>query len=59
MIVWTENSSCEIALSFQEKEGCDDLWKRIREVSYVLLSFCLFFIIISVFYWEVITLLLW
>ena len=32
MIIWTENSSCDIALSFQEKAGCDALWAKICEV---------------------------
>ncbi len=33
MIVWTENESCDIALSFQEKVSCDELWMKICEVS--------------------------
>ena len=32
MIEWSENTTCEVALSFQEKAACDDLWKRIHEV---------------------------
>ena len=34
MIVWTENETCDIALSFQEKAACDELWMKICEVSY-------------------------
>ena len=46
MIVWTENSACEIALSFKEKAACDELWMKICEVSCVFrklfVVFCLF-----------------
>ena len=31
LIVWDEND-IEKALSFQEKQGCDDVWSKIREV---------------------------
>ena len=31
LIVWDENE-VEKALSFQEKQGCDDVWSKIREV---------------------------
>ena len=31
LIVWVENA-VEKALSFQEKQGCDDVWSKIREV---------------------------
>ena len=31
LIVWDENE-IEKALSFQEKQGCDDVWSKIREV---------------------------
>lgn len=30
--MWTEDDSCDLALSFQEKTGCDDLWTKICEV---------------------------
>lgn len=32
LIVWTEDDSCDLALSFQEKAGCDDLWATICEI---------------------------
>ena len=32
LIVWTEDDSCDLALSFQEKAGCDDIWSKICEV---------------------------
>lgn len=32
MIIWTENDSCDLALSFQEKTACDELWMKICEV---------------------------
>jgi len=31
--MWPENNTCELALSFQEKSGCDEVWKTIRKVS--------------------------
>lgn len=30
--MWTENESCDLALSFQEKAGCDDIWEKICQV---------------------------
>ncbi|KAJ3350612.1 AP-1 complex subunit beta-1 [Entophlyctis luteolus] len=32
LIVWTEEDGTDMALSFQEQEGCEDLWKAIREI---------------------------
>ena len=32
LIVWSEDDSCELALSFQEKLGCDEVWSRLCEV---------------------------
>ena len=32
MIVWMEDDSYDLALSFQDKAGCDDLWTKICEV---------------------------
>ena len=32
LIVWTENESMDLALSFQEKTGCNDLWAKICDV---------------------------
>lgn len=35
LIVWTENESMDLALSFQEKSGCNDLWAKICDVSII------------------------
>ena len=32
LIVWTEDEAMDLALSFQEKADCDDLWARICDV---------------------------
>jgi protein phosphatase-4 regulatory subunit 3 len=32
LIAWTENEMCDVALSFQEKAGCDDIWEKICQV---------------------------
>lgn len=32
LIVWTENDNTDLALSFQEKTGCNDLWAKICDV---------------------------
>ena len=32
LIVWKEDELCDLALSFQEKAGCDELWDEICEV---------------------------
>ena len=37
LIVWTENESMDLALSFQEKNGCNDLWAKICDVCTVRL----------------------
>ena len=34
LIVWSEDDSCDLALSFQEKAGCDEVWSMICEVSF-------------------------
>lgn len=33
LIVWSEDDSCDLALSFQEKLGCDEVWGKICEVT--------------------------
>ena len=33
LIVWTEDEAMDLALSFQEKATCDDLWTKICDVS--------------------------
>lgn len=32
LIVWSENETCDLALSFQEKTGCSELWDRICRI---------------------------
>ena len=35
LIVWSEGENTDLALSFQEKAGCDEIWEKICEVSVV------------------------
>lgn len=43
--MWSEGDNYDLALSFQEKAGCDEIWEKICQVSYserlalVLMSF--------------------
>ncbi|TKR87890.1 hypothetical protein L596_012222 [Steinernema carpocapsae] len=32
LIVWSENETCDLALSFQEKTGCEEIWETICRV---------------------------
>ena len=32
LIVWSEGENYDLALSFQEKAGCDDIWENICDV---------------------------
>lgn len=32
LIVWSESDTCDLALSFQEKTGCEEIWAKICEV---------------------------
>lgn len=32
MIVWSDMDKRDMALSFQEKSGCDEIWEKICEV---------------------------
>ncbi|CAJ0946367.1 unnamed protein product, partial [Mesorhabditis belari] len=32
LIVWSESETCDLALSFQEKTGCEEIWAKICEV---------------------------
>uniref|UniRef100_A0A1I8AGL3 SMK-1 domain-containing protein n=1 Tax=Steinernema glaseri TaxID=37863 RepID=A0A1I8AGL3_9BILA len=32
LIVWSESESCDLALSFQEKSGCEEIWETICRV---------------------------
>lgn len=29
LIVWSESDTCDLALSFQDKSGCEDIWEKI------------------------------
>ena len=33
LIVWSEADNYDLALSFQEKAGCDEIWEKICQVS--------------------------
>lgn len=43
LIVWSEGDNFDLALSFQEKAGCDEIWEKICHVriDYVLISLTL------------------
>lgn len=32
LIVWTESDNYDLALSFQERDGCDEIWEKICQV---------------------------
>lgn len=32
LIVWSESETCDLALSFQEKAGCTDIWDKICRI---------------------------
>ena len=34
LIVWSEGENYDLALSFQEKAGCDEIWEKICQVSH-------------------------
>jgi protein phosphatase-4 regulatory subunit 3 len=36
LIVWAEAESCDLALSFQEKIGCDEIWEKICHVCVIV-----------------------
>ncbi|KAK8372738.1 hypothetical protein O3P69_017411 [Scylla paramamosain] len=33
LIVWSEGENFDLALSFQEKAGCDEIWEKICQIS--------------------------
>lgn len=33
LIVWSEADNYDLALSFQEKAGCDEIWEKICQAS--------------------------
>ena len=38
LIVWSEGDNFDLALSFQEKAGCDEIWEKICQVSHLSAS---------------------
>lgn len=51
LIVWSEGENFDLALSFQEKAGCDEIWEKICQVccySYSILVDDFFFFVIIV-----------
>lgn len=36
LIVWSEAENYDLALSFQEKAGCDEIWEKICQVTVVV-----------------------
>lgn len=38
LIVWSEGDNFDLALSFQEKAGCDEIWERICQVIIIFTS---------------------
>ena len=40
LIVWSEGENYDLALSFQEKAGCDEIWEKICQVMSEI--FCVF-----------------
>jgi len=34
LIVWSEGDNFDLALSFQEKAGCDEIWEKICQVGF-------------------------
>ena len=37
LIVWSEGENYDLALSFQEKAGCDEIWEKICQVKKFLI----------------------
>lgn len=44
LIVWSEADQYDLALSFQEKDGCDEIWEKICTVSVLTHSFHKFYL---------------
>lgn len=40
LIVWSEGDNFDLALSFQEKIGCDEIWEKICQVR--IICFCFY-----------------
>lgn len=53
LIVWSEGENFDLALSFQEKAGCDEIWEKICQVSSrSLLNVSIFWDILSRGVWN-------
>ena len=39
--MWSDMDKRDMALSFQEKSGCDEIWEKICEVNFLFFSFFL------------------
>ena len=39
LIVWSEGDNFDLALSFQEKAGCDEIWEKICQVKRIRFRF--------------------
>lgn len=51
LIVWSEGDNFDLALSFQEKAGCDEIWEKICQVCgflFIIFEYFLFIILIRV-----------
>ena len=42
LIVWSEGENYDLALSFQEKAGCDEIWEKICQVRSIHETFLVF-----------------
>ena len=53
LIVWSEGENYDLALSFQEKAGCDEIWEKICQVSEhtILETFHLLIVVLTAIRW--------
>lgn len=49
LIVWSEADNYDLALSFQEKAGCDEVWEKICQVNSVLVQSVLCIVLKNLF----------
>ena len=47
LIVWSEGENYDLALSFQEKAGCDEIWEKICQVNTILETFHLLIVVLT------------
>uniref|UniRef100_A0A3B3ZIF1 Serine/threonine-protein phosphatase 4 regulatory subunit 3 n=1 Tax=Periophthalmus magnuspinnatus TaxID=409849 RepID=A0A3B3ZIF1_9GOBI len=47
LIVWSEADNYDLALSFQEKAGCDEIWEKICQVICILCENVLYVLLFS------------